>query len=102
MCRVESSDGVMYPGVVAFYHRQGRLREFLGMTPPLTIVGIDEGGEVDTLQFNSVPKALTHTEELEYQHLLVILSDALPQQHIHLISPITTRTDLLYQQPHPK
>jgi len=95
MCCVEPSDGVMYPGVVSFYHRQGRLREFLGMLPPLTIVGIDEGGEVDTLQFNTVPKAFTHTEELEYQHLLEVLSDALRQQNVRLIGQIATRSAVL-------
>ena len=102
MCRIEPSDGVMYPGVVSFYHRQGHLREFLGMLPPLTIVGIDEGGEVDTLQFNTVPKAFTHTEELEYQHLLEVLSDAIRQQDVRLIGQVATRSAVLNQKLNPK
>ena len=102
MCRIEPSDGVMYPGVVSFYHRQGRLREFLGMVPPLTIVGIDEGGEVDTLQFNTVPKAFTYTEELEYQDLLKVLSDAIRQQDVHLIGQVATRSAVLNQKLNPK
>jgi len=102
MCHIEPSDGVMYPGVVSFYHRQGRLREFLGMMPPLTIVGIDEGGEVDTLQFNTVPKAFTRTEELEYQDLLEVLSDAIRQQDVHLIGQVATRSAVLNQKLNPK
>src|SRR5258708_7380164 len=47
MCQIEPSDGVMYPGAVTFHHRQGLLREFFGVLPPLTILGIDEGGALD-------------------------------------------------------
>src|SRR4029079_11819053 len=54
--QIEPTDGVMYPGVVSFYHRQVQLREFLGQLPGLTIVSIDEGGEVDTVEFNKIPK----------------------------------------------
>src|SRR5205807_211609 len=97
MCRIEPSDGVMYPGAVSFYHRQGRLREFLGMVPPLTIVGLDAGGEVAALQFNTVPKVFTHTEELEYQDLLEVLSDAIRQQDVHLIGQVATRSAVLNQ-----
>ena len=43
----------MYGHVVAFYHRQVRLCRVLPELPPLTIVGIDEGGQVDTVDFNA-------------------------------------------------
>ncbi len=49
---IEPSDGVMYDGVVAYRHREARLLESLGPVPPITIVAIDEGGEVDTAAHN--------------------------------------------------
>ncbi|MCZ4093714.1 GHMP family kinase ATP-binding protein [Sinorhizobium psoraleae] len=44
MAEIEPSDGVMYPGVVAYQQRACSLLSFLGQMPPLAIVGIDEGG----------------------------------------------------------
>lgn len=49
---IEPSDGLMYPGICLFDHRKGLWREPLGQAPPLNVVIIDPGGEVDTLEFN--------------------------------------------------
>ncbi|MDZ4247215.1 MAG: GHMP kinase, partial [Dehalococcoidia bacterium] len=49
---VEPSDGVFFPGIVAFDHREGRLNIPLGMPPPMDIIVLDCGGTVDTLAFN--------------------------------------------------
>jgi L-threonine kinase len=102
MCKIEPSDGVMYSGVVSFYHRQGCLREFLGFLPPMTIVGIDEGGEMDTIQFNQRPKFFTSDEEMEYHHLLKTLSTAIRRQNVHTIGQVATRSALLNQRLNPK
>jgi len=50
---IEPSDGLMYPGICLFDHRKGLWREPLGEAPPLDVIIIDPGGEVDTLEFNS-------------------------------------------------
>lgn len=92
----------MYSAVVAFYHKQVRLREFLGALPPLTIVGIDEGGEVDTCRFNETPKLFTMEEEQEYLHLLHAISTAVKKQDVSTIGRITTRSAVLNQKLHPK
>lgn len=68
--RIEPTDGVMYPGVVAFEHRNVALLERLGAMPPMTIVGIDEGGGIDTVEFNRIPKNFTEQELDEYARLL--------------------------------
>src|SRR5579884_393588 len=102
MCKIEPSDGVMYSGVVSFYHRQGCLREFLGFLPPMTIVGIDEGGEMDTIEFNQRPKLFSNDEKKEYQHLLNTLSTAIRQQNVEMIGQITTRSAILNQKLNPK
>jgi L-threonine kinase len=51
---VEPTDGIMFPGIALFDHRQGRISEELGPPPPVEIVALDFGGTVDTLEFNSV------------------------------------------------
>jgi L-threonine kinase len=49
---VEPSDGTVFPGVVLFDHRGGRLLKHLGPPPPLHIVVLDFGGHMDTIEFN--------------------------------------------------
>ena len=53
---VEPTDGVMFPGVALFDHREGRRMEELGAPPPMEIVALDFGGTVDTLEFNQVDR----------------------------------------------
>jgi L-threonine kinase len=49
---VEPSDSTVFPGLALFGHRDGGLYKGLGPAPPLAVVVIDPGGEVDTLAFN--------------------------------------------------
>ena len=53
---VEPTDGVMFPGIAMFDHRQGRIAESLGPPPPLEVIAIDRGGQVDTLAFNRIDR----------------------------------------------
>ena len=53
---VEPSDGLMFPGIARFDHRQGCDFELLGPPPPMEIVALDFGGQVDTLEFNGVDR----------------------------------------------
>ncbi|MBI4331338.1 MAG: hypothetical protein HY673_08665 [Chloroflexi bacterium] len=53
---VEPSDGIFFPGIVAFDHREGKLVIPLGLPPPLDIIILDCGGQVDTLAFNAVDR----------------------------------------------
>jgi uncharacterized protein involved in propanediol utilization len=102
MCQIEPSDGVMYPGAVTFHHRQGLLREFFGVLPPLTILGIDEGGALDTMEFNRRRTPFTTREADEYQHLLVVLSRALRQRDFSRIGQVATRSAVMNQARNPK
>lgn len=49
---IEPTDGVMFPGLALFDHREGRAMEVLGAPPPMELVALDFGGTVDTLEFN--------------------------------------------------
>lgn len=98
MRRIEPSDGLMYPGVVAFYHREVRLLALLGAPPPLTLVGVDEGGEVDTVRFNRIPKPYTDDERREYGQLLDAVSVAVRVGDVRTIGSIASRSANLSQK----
>lgn len=89
---VEPSDGVMYQGIVAFYHRQVRLKERLGFLPPLTIVAHDIGGMVDTVLFNRSPKPFDECDRKEYSRLLDQLREALLHGDLATVGKISTRS----------
>jgi L-threonine kinase len=95
---VEPSDGVMYPGAVVFEHRNVAYREQLGVVPPMTIVGIDEGGTVDTVAFNTVPKNFTEREREAYAVLLDELRTAVAAGDPAAIGRVSTRSAHLNQR----
>ncbi len=53
---VEPSDGLMLPGISMFDHRNGTTARTLGVAPPMRVVVLDFGGDVDTLEFNNVDR----------------------------------------------
>ena len=53
---VEPTDGVMFPGLTVFDHREGTKMEVLGAPPPMELVALDFGGTVDTLRFNQADR----------------------------------------------
>ncbi|WP_053847843.1 hypothetical protein [Streptomyces sp. NRRL B-24085] len=99
---IEPTDGVMYPGSVAFYHRQARLREHLGQPPPLTIVGVDEGGAVPTVAFNRIPKPFGPADRREYGRLLDTLVRALRERDLVTMGEVATRSAVMNQRLRPK
>lgn len=102
MQQVEPSDGVMYNGVVAFYHRNVELLEHLGTLPPVTIVSADEGGAVDTVQFNQIPKPFTAADKEEYARLLAQMARAVREHDLAAIGQVATRSAQMNQKLHPK
>lgn len=99
---IEPSDGVMYAGIVAFYHRKVRLRERLGYLPGLTIVGIDEGGAVPTVAFNRVPKPFDAADKREYGRLLDLLARATRARDLATVGEVATRSTVMNQKLRPK
>lgn len=101
---IEPSDGVMYPGSVAFYHREVRLLARLAQLPALTIVLADEGGQLDTVEFNRREKPFTAADKREYTRLLTGLTEAMARSDHRGIGEIATRSALmnsvLRERPH--
>lgn len=102
MGSIEPSDGVMYQGIVSFYHREGMLRRFLGHLPSLTIVALDEGGQVDTIEFNKRRKSFSRTERVEYENLLFEMEQAVARGDLLSLGKISTRSAILNQELLPK
>lgn len=92
----------MYPGIVAFYHREGTLKSFLGRLPPLTIVGLDEGGRVDTVEFNERCGTSGRARRAEYEGLLVDMERAITRGDLRTVGEISTRSAVLNQELLPK
>lgn len=95
---MESTDGVMYDGIVSYYHRAVRLRECLGRVPHLSIVSIDEGGEVDTAEFNKISSSYGAAEKSEYDDLLASISSAIKGHNLKAMGEISTRSAILNQR----
>lgn len=102
MRQIEPTDGVMYDGIVAYYHREVRLREHLGCLPPLTIVAADEGGQVDTVRHNRIPKPYTARDRQEYAELLTVLSEAIRTHDLAAVGAVSTRSAQLSTKIRPR
>jgi uncharacterized protein involved in propanediol utilization len=99
---VEPTDGLMYGEVVAFHHRTVRLHRALGPVPPMTIVAVDEGGQVDTVKFDASRPLVPASERGEYGALLDGLAAALTAGDLAAVGRISTRSAQLNQARCPK
>ncbi|MFF8841166.1 kinase [Streptomyces sp. NPDC015127] len=97
LARIEPTDGVLYPAIVAFHHRTVRLRAVLGSLPAMGVVGIDEGGSVDTVDFNRIPKPFTTADRHAYARLLDRLADAIRTRDLAEVGRVATRSALMNQ-----
>lgn len=102
LARIEPTDGVLHPGIVAFHHRSVRLRAVLGSLPAMTVVGVDEGGAVDTVAFNRLPKPFTAADRREYARLLDRLTGAVRAHDLAEVGRVATRSALMNQALRPK
>ncbi|MDT0343924.1 GHMP family kinase ATP-binding protein [Streptomyces litchfieldiae] len=100
--QIEPSDGVMYDGIVSYYHRESRLRERLGCLPRLTIVAVDEGGQVDTVRYNRSLRPRTDREKQEYAELLATLTTAVRAHDLATVGMVATRSAVLSTKVRPR
>ncbi|WP_151775349.1 GHMP family kinase ATP-binding protein [Streptomyces abyssomicinicus] len=102
LARIEPTDGVLYPAIVAFHHRTVRLRSVLGSLPAMGIVGIDEGGSVDTVAFNRLPKPFTLADRHRYALLLSRLTAAVRRHDLAEVGRVSTLSARMNQELRPK
>ncbi|MGA4841750.1 kinase [Streptomyces sp. G45] len=97
LARIEPTDGVLYPSVVAFHHRSVRLRARLGSLPSMAVVSVDEGGSVDTVAFNALPKPFTAADKRRYAHLLDRITTAVARRDLAEVGRVATASARMNQ-----
>lgn len=102
LARIEPTDGVLYPAIVAYHHRSVRLRATLGSLPSMAVVGVDEGGKVDTVAFNSIPKPYTPADLREYARLLDRVTVAVGSRDLAEAGRVATASAWMNQGLRPK
>ena len=100
---VEPSDGVMFPGIALFDHRQGEVYEGLGLPPAMEVIVLDFGGVVDTLEFNRVDRqqALASLEP-QFREALGLVCRGIASGSPSLIGQGATLSALAHQAVLPK
>jgi len=99
---IEPSDGVMYSEFVTFFHRKVELCRRLGSPSRLKVVAVDEGGQVDTIEYNQRNRLFTDSECSEYAELLQTMEEAILGNDLVSLGRVATRSAILNQRRNPK
>jgi L-threonine kinase len=84
--RIEPTDGSIFPGIVAFDHREGRFFESLGLPPPLEILVLDFGGTVDTLEYNRTDRtSLLRRMETDYREAFTLVVNGIRRGEVEAV-----------------
>ena len=104
MSDIEPTDGVMYPESVVYLQRKGILRNRLGRLSDLTILALDEGGTIDTLEYHRRALAGNHNlqHRTEFNELLDEMTQAFQQHDLTTIGKVSTRSAFINQKVNPK
>ncbi|TDK60791.1 kinase [Bacillus salipaludis] len=100
--QVEPTDGVMYDEVVAYDYIHGELIEGFGTLPSFHLVGIDFGGEVDTVQFNHIEKEYKQQDHAIFIQAYELIREGFGRRDFSLISKATTLSARVNQKILPK
>lgn len=95
---IEPTDGLMFEGCVSFYHRDVELRKQLGKLPPMALLGIDEGGVVDTVEYNRRDAPRDPAQMQRYEDLLLQLEAAVENGDTATIGKVATASALMNQR----
>ena len=97
--RIEPSDSVMLPGVAMLDHKRGSVARTIGSAPPMRVVVLDFGGNVDTLTFNGVNRdgALRRLQP-DFQKALTLIERGIRDGNPADIGAGATRSAIANQQ----
>ena len=97
--QVEPSDGTMLLGIAMLDHKQGNIVKTLGSPPPMRVVVLDFGGDVDTLAFNGVNRdgALERLQP-EFEEALQLVTQGIREGSAEGIGAGATRSAITNQQ----
>jgi uncharacterized protein involved in propanediol utilization len=91
---VEPSDGLAHDGSVVYDYKRCRLLKKLDYVPPFTILCVDEGGVLDTVNFNKSNLEISKSQKDQYQKLEI----AFINQDLSAIARIATNSTLFWQK----
>jgi len=98
---IEPTDGIMYEGIVCFDHLGGEIIQSLGDPPPIDILVVDPGGNIDTLRFNSkreVCAAIHRKNEDFILEALNLVEEGIKKRDIQLVGKGATLSALSNQE----
>lgn len=96
---IEPSDGTFFPGIVAFDHRRGKICQHLGSPPPIEIIVLDFGGEIDTVAFNQQERsAVLRQLEPQIEKALELMRQGIALSQPEMIGEGATLSALANQQ----
>ena len=92
---IEPHDGVHYNSCVAYNHRKGVLLANYGYIPKYAIIAVDNGGVVDTVQYNQGIQ-FSKLQKEAFDCLRVKLQNAFDQKNDQLIADCASESARLY------
>jgi L-threonine kinase len=99
---VEPNDGLHFDQTSAYHHAEGRLIANVDWVPPLHILGVDEGGVLDTVAFNRRELAWTEAQMARYRDLLDAMIGALQRHDTARVAELATQSAQAWQPISPK
>lgn len=95
---IEPSDSTLFPGLTLFAHRGGEFYETLADAPPLWVVVLDPGGEVDTVAFNRCDhRAVLRHLAKEHRRAFDMLRQSLREGDWEMLGAAATLSSRLHQ-----
>jgi uncharacterized protein involved in propanediol utilization len=102
LSQIEPTDAVMFCESVTYCHVKGALFERLGTLPRVTILSLDEGGCMDTLECHRRGTSVLPERRREFGALLERLRSGFQRNALQEIAAVSTRSAYINQETNPK
>ncbi len=102
LTEVEPNDGLHFNDTSAYHHTEGRLIANIDWVPPWRILGIDQGGVMDTVKFNQRLLSWTEIQMAHYKSMLDTILPALTAHDAARVAGIATESAKAWQSVNPK
>lgn len=97
-CKIERTDGVMYNEIVLYNPKNGRLMRKIAVFPPIVLLGIDAGGQIDTAQFHHKRTRYRSCEQVRLCQALHLLQQGAKKQSAAMIFRAATISATINQR----
>ena len=99
---IDPNDGLHYDHACAYHHTTGQLIYQFAFVPPLNIVGVDLGGSLDTVDFNSRPPTWDDADMAAYAELLKRVRLAFEAHDVPGLCALATQSTVRWQKHLPR